>query len=486
MKPTIYFSPQNLLGLADSQGGCDGDGACASLGTRTQSPDSKNTIPQYLCQASPTQTTLFEPGYWLINSVGAAISWTVVNEPARQVFDFFASPRLLDDWPASAEISFEEFRQAASLFYQAGFLTDAQTNEMTWPTPSMRHPLESWLFLTRACNMACAHCFVSKDPRQMSLETGLQAVERLFQLAEQHGHPGVKIKYAGGEPTLRWDLVTALHERASILSQQSELPLIEILVTNGAALSRSRLDYLKSENINLSLSLDGFGEGHDRQRPFVNGQPSFERIFRSLEMALTMGLRPYLTITLTSLNLDDLPALTEFALKNHLSINWNFYRPHFSGDPLVPKHPGLITALQKGLKVIEENLPDYPFLDRLIDRSNFGMAHEHVCGAGRNYLSVDYDGRVLPCHMLSGANQVGIPLRILSKTHFDDFENPAVDEREGCRTCEWRYWCAGGCPILAGQSNGHEATQSPYCQVYKAVYPELARLKGLQILALNS
>jgi uncharacterized protein len=178
--------------------------------------------------------------------------------------------------------------------------------------------------------------------------------------------------------------------------------------------------------------------------------------------------------------------LTEFALKNHLSINWNFYRPHFSGDPLVPKHPELIIALQKGMKVIEENLPDYPFLDRLIDRSSFGMAHEHACGAGRNYLSIDYDGRVLPCHMLSGANQVGIPLTTLSKTHFDDFENPAVDEREGCQTCEWRYWCAGGCPILAGRSNGHAATQSPYCQVYKAVYPELARLKGLQILAFNS
>ena len=331
--------------------------------------------------------------------------------------------------------------------------------------------------------MACAHCFVSKDNREMTLETGRQVLERLFDLAVEHGHPGVKIKYAGGEPTMRWDLVVALHEIASRLSCQSGLPLTEILVTNGAALSRSRLEYLQTTNIQLSISLDGFGEGHDRQRPFVNGLPSFERTFKSVQTSLQMGMRPFLTITLTCLNLADLPALTEFALENRLFLNLNFYRPQNSTDPLVADHADLIKSIQKTFEVIHHHMPEYPFLDKLIDRSNFNAAHEHTCGAGIHYLSIDYDGRALPCHMLSGANQPGIRLETLSQVHFDDFANPTVDKKEGCSSCEWRYWCAGGCPILARISNGPPESRSPYCEVYKSIYPELMRLKGIQLLS---
>lgn len=467
---------------------CDGgcDCACALPSTSTSILESEERLLINLCQVEQMTLRHLAKDSWLLTAPGTLAGWAVVNAPARQVFEFFASPHAPGEWPSNAEISVDEFRRAAGLFYQAGFLTETQPSVSPLTTMPFQVPLEAWLFLTRACNLACAHCFVSKDPHQMTLKTGLQAVGRLFALAQRHEHPGVKIKYAGGEPTLRWNLVTALHERALALSQQSGLPLTEILVTNGAALSRPRLDYLKSANIQIALSLDGFGEGHDRQRPFANGQPSFARIFRSLEMALEMGINPYLTITLTRLNLDDLPALTEFSLQHRLFLNWNFYRPHTLNDPLTAGESDLIAALRKGLAVIEHNLPDYPFLDKLLDRSNFGAAHEHTCGAGRNYLSIDYDGSVLPCHMLSGANQAGVPLKTLQQVRFDQFPNPAVDEKEGCNTCEWRYWCAGGCPVLAGISNGHSTSQSPYCKVYKTIYPELIRLKGLQLLALNA
>jgi hypothetical protein len=37
--------------------------------------------------------------------------------------------------------------------------------------------------------------------------------------------------------------------------------------------------------------------------------------------------------------------------------------------------------------------------------------------------------------------------------------------------------------VLAGKSNGHAASPSPYCQVYQSIYPRLMQLKGLQLLA---
>lgn len=479
MKPKIIFPKKN--GQSSTNGGCDGDCACTlpDLGqkaTHRIQPVSREELSGAYHIRGQVDSLPLSDNFWVILAPQSQPGWAVVNESALAVLNFFQTGHSMSEWQATSTVSRTDFIEATQTFYSAGFLTSepAFFEQNTDQQP----PIESWLFLTRACNMACAHCFVSKDPREMTLETGLQATRKLFEMAERHGHPGVKIKYAGGEPTMRWELLTKLHEYAVELSQSSGLPLSEIIVTNGAALSKSRLEYLKNSNIQIAISLDGFGEGHNRQRPFTNGLPSFERIYKNILLALSLGIRPFLTITLTQLNLDELPALTEFALQNNLFLNWNFYRPHIQNDPLVPGVEELIPALHKSLNIISEYTPEYPFLDKLIDRSNFSAAHEHTCGAGRNYLSIDYDGGVLPCHMLSGANQQGIPLNMLTDVQFHDFDNTAIDQKEGCNTCQWRYWCTGGCPLLARNN------KPIYCEVYKAIYLEIIRIKGKQILAL--
>lgn len=491
MKPIILLpaTPNTVSTHYSGCEGCDGDCACALPASYLQAVPVFLDVPNDWKPIFLKQTTEFTAlpvsgDFYVLAAPGTEAGWVVVNQSALAVFQAFAltSISTIGRESSNSSVGVEDFLAAAYTFTQLGFLCQTQTVSLPVSPSPVTTPLEAWLFLTRACNLACAHCFISKDPRQMSLETGLHAIERLFNLAGQNGHSGVKIKYAGGEPTLRWNLIIALHEQAANLSRRTGLSLTEIIVTNGAALSRARLAYLQESNIQISLSLDGFGPGHNRQRPFVNGQPSFARIIRNLETALSMGLRPYITITLTRLNLDDLPALTEFALQHRLYLNWNFYRPHSANDPLTPDDTSLMAALQKGLAVIASRLPDYSFLDRLIDRSNFGAAHQHTCGAGRHYMSIDYDGAVLPCHMLSGANWSGVPLQTLTDGRFADFANPTVDEKPGCAHCEWRYWCTGGCPILAGVTNGQPTSRSPYCQVYKAIYPELMVLKGKQLI----
>ncbi len=458
---------------------CDGDCACASTLPRTPHP--ATAVPANLRQSPRAALFPFAADSWLLTAPDAA-GWALINETARQVFESFVDLHPSGEKPANISLTEHDFRKATDIFYRAGFLTAASPDVSSLGFPSHSPALEAWLFLTRSCNLACAHCFVDKNSQQMDRATGIQAVNKLFEIAQQHAYPSVKIKYAGGEPTLRWDLVTSLHLHARQSAQTAGIPLTEILVTNGVALSRSRLEYLQAGDIHLALSLDGFGPGHDRQRPSSANQQTFERVFHTLETALELGLRPYLTVTLTSLNLDDLPALTEFAIQNRLFLNWNFYRPRQPHDPLMAAPDALTDVLHKSLQVIEKNLPDYPFLDKLVDRSNFSVAHEYTCGAGRNYLSIDCDGSISPCHTLSATAHRSVPLATLSHPHFENFINPAVDEKENCRTCEWRYWCAGGCPVLAGAIHENQSPTPLYCHVYKATYPGLLRLKGLQIL----
>lgn len=508
MKPKILFLQNANLHRQDGDGGCDGDCACSFsiAAERDKPPDvqAQYGIHDMNCDGCDTggggqatvslagrnlrqtsaqaYTTAIDDRHSAALIPNAAAPLFVLNTAAQEILQFFSQPRDPAEWSRASAIDYQDAQTAIAQFYQAGLLQEASTQP---EIPNFSHitaPLEAWLYLTRACNLVCAHCFVSKDVRRMSLETGLQAVDRLFELAATHGHPEVKIKYAGGEPTMNWDLIPALHERAKSRARKTGLKLTEVLVTNATLLHRQRMQFIKDEGFRLSISLDGFGAGHDRQRPLRNGNPTFERVLQSVLLALEMGLKPYLIITITRLNVDEVPALVAFALEHRLMLNLNFYRPHHPGDTLAADNATLTRALQEALQAIEANLPDYNFMEGLMDRSNFGAAHQHVCGAGRNYLSIDTDGSALPCHMLTGYNLPGVPLHMLESPRFDDFPNPPIDHRNGCSACEWRYWCAGGCPIHAKNVMGTSNVSSPYCSVYKTIYPELVRLQALQLL----
>ena len=58
----------------------------------------------------------------------------------------------------------------------------------------------------------------------------------------------------------------------------------------------------------------------------------------------------------------------------------------------------------------------------------------------------------------------------------------SVDEKEGCRDCQWRYWCTGGCPLQTFRATGRYDLKSPNCSIYQAIFPEVLRLEGLRLL----
>jgi len=104
---------------------------------------------------------------------------------------------------------------------------------------------------------------------------------------------------------------------------------------------------------------------------------------------------------------------------------------------------------------------------------------------GQNYLVFDQHGQVAKCQMHIRKpitnSQVPDPLAIIRADQIG-IQNISVDEKEGCKTCEWKYWCAGGCPLATHRATGRYDVKSPNCNIYKALYPEALRLEGLRLL----
>ncbi len=414
---------------------------------------------------------------------GGAIPLALLNRPAYELWSRFQSPQSLDALDLD-----EESRQAVLEMLEAGLLRPQSFSTRSPVTDHYSPTLSSWLHLTDRCNLRCAYCYLPHKREDMSLETGRAALEATFRSAVRHGYGGVKLKYAGGEPLLRFDLIQELHPYAQRLAEEHNLELQGVVLSNGTLLTPSLISTLQSLNLQLMISLDGVGKAHDSQRPYAGGRGSFEDVAEAIDLALAGGLRPHISITVSGRNAESLPETVAWLLERGVTFSINFYRENaFSAQhaDLRLEEEKIITGMLAAFRVIEANLPDWSLLAALTDRANLAVPHTHTCSVGRDYLVFNQHGGVAKCQMKTseavGDVQDDDPLSLV-RADLTGVRNPHVDEKEGCRNCEWKYWCAGGCPLQTYRATGRYDVKSPNCNIYRAIFPEVLRLEGLRLL----
>ena len=419
----------------------------------------------------------------VLNGVGP-VGVAALNREAVGVLDAFEQPKLpRQAIRALAELDPEEVGRAIGKLVRAGLLRPAG-GAARGPVP--RPPLSAWLHLTEDCNLSCPYCYVDRGSQGMSEGVGQRAVDRLLQLAAEDGYAALKLKYAGGEPTLRFPLIRALHERAARGAAQAGLALEEVILTNGVGLTEEMLAFAAEAGIRLMVSLDGGPASHDRLRAMPDGRSTYATVVDGVERALEHSLRPNISITLTSLNLDGAGQAVAFALAHDLPFNLNFYRPCVAGpgsilpSSLVPDPERLVKRVGEILDLVART-PDFPWpLGGILDRLQIGVPHAYPCSAGRDYLAVDTQGRVAACQMLL-ANpwsdlRAADPLAAVRAKGEALFQRRL--EATACQACPWRRACAGGCPLLRDTAL-HEA----YCHVYRTLLPQLIRLEVKRLIA---
>ncbi len=175
-------------------------------------------------------------------------------------------------------------------------------------------------------------------------------------------------------------------------------------------------------------------------------------------------------------------------LERDLPFSLNYYRENeFSmrQEDLRFGEEHMISAMRMLFTLIEEKLPARSLLSSLLDKVDISGRHQRTCGVGRDYLVVDQRGGIAKCQMEIAHTVATIdaddPLRIVQQDRHG-VQGFSVEEKEGCRTCEWRNWCAGGCPITTYRATGRYDVKSPNCNIYKALFPDVLRLEALRLL----
>lgn len=160
-------------------------------------------------------------------------------------------------------------------------------------------PLRYFFELTYQCNLQCPYCYVGSERKKDELST-----QEWFKVIDQIPFYSF-VTLVGGEPLIRKDFVQILEKTA-----QKTLGKLNV-VTNGILINDEIIDaFIRTKMMLLSVSLDGYGENHDRNRA---KEGIFEKIIANLDNlnSKSTNFRPMVDIKTIVLenNLDDLVKL---------------------------------------------------------------------------------------------------------------------------------------------------------------------------------
>ena len=428
----------------------------------------------------------------LFNPVGHG-GVVVVNHAAGQIYDSFRRSATFKEaraaWPGDGEDADRVSRRLRGLeLIHPADPADQEPRFAFGVERCATRTLTAWMHVTNACNLRCPYCYVSKSAEKMDEPVGQAAVDAVVRSAVAHGFAAVKLKYAGGEASLSQLQMLRLHARARELTAASGLRLQATLLSNGVRLPRTLVETLRDEDIKVMISLDGIGDQHDLQRPFASGKPTFHLVERTIAQLIEQNHAPHLSITITNRNAGGIADVVRFALERDLTFSLNLFRDNdcaASFPDLRYAEQCVTSALLEAFAVVEEFLPRWSVLGAVLDRGQLVQPRQHACGVGQDYVVIDQHGRVAKCHMEIGKTLGDVfsddPLLLVQ--HDKAFvQNLAVEEKEGCRDCSWRYWCSGGCPVATFRATGRYDIKSPNCNIYKAIYPAALRLEAMRLL----
>lgn len=361
----------------------------------------------------------------------------------------------------------------------------------------MYYPNDIWLHISSLCNLDCPFCY-SRSGNNNTKTLNEESVYKFLSNIPEDRRRNILI--SGGEPFLYKNLVNFLKKLKEMRFQHL------YIITNGTCgedLYEEALPLLDC----FQVSIDGTTpEVHDITR----GKGSFKKTIRNLNLARELGIKELrISFTPTKHNIFQMPDLVEFAYDNkidviHLNRLLPIGRGYDNEEVLIPDHDENIKALEKLIIDLEKiNKAIYfkreteeMFLDEekktkkiqlsLAGNQNLKISNsgrKYSCGAGRNIISINYDGNIYPC---ASMHKEKYSFGNIETDTFSDiylnaqmyFEQSSVDNPDNyCYSCKEKYFCGGGCKACADASGNYNGPD-PSCELYlKGIWEGLYNLE---------
>ncbi|MFI5348102.1 MAG: radical SAM protein [Elusimicrobiota bacterium] len=165
------------------------------------------------------------------------------------------------------------------------------------------HLEKLFLIMTRACQLRCRYCPMTKSGRAMPegvLKRGLE----LFFAGEG---TRLQLHFFGGEPLLRFDQMRRAVRIAEALRARTGKQVRYLVTTNGLNLSDAMIGFFRRHRFTVVMSADGSEKTFGLQRPGVRGGNYYGRARSALEKLKDSGVSYYITAVVSPESAGRLP-----------------------------------------------------------------------------------------------------------------------------------------------------------------------------------
>ena len=139
--------------------------------------------------------------------------------------------------------------------------------------------------ITLRCEHSCPYCQVSRQSEDKSnFDMSEEVAEKSLDLVFKSPSKFLKIEFQGGEPLLNFELIKKIVFSAKNRANQANKNITFVIATNLALIDDTILSFCKEHNIEISTSLDGPKEIHNKNRPRPGGD-SYERTVQGIRKA---------------------------------------------------------------------------------------------------------------------------------------------------------------------------------------------------------
>ena len=339
---------------------------------------------------------------------------------------------------------------------------------------------------TERCNLNCTYCYIPEEMRKTGkhmaegeLLDALERLKRYFKTVVPDGRLP-QVIFHGAEVMLVRDAMFRGIEKYKDDFRFG-------IQTNATLLDDSAIDFLKTMDVSIGLSLDGHTpQIADKTRTDWAGKGIFDKVTGVMDK-----LRGYpgfnVISTVTTENMSHLTQMVDFLHEREVpSCMLNMLRCTLPGsrrikpdDLTVAGH--FIAALDRtnelyrktGRKLVVVNFANI-LITILAPTARRLLCDISPCGGGRGFFALAPDGGLFPCSEFIGLPQFnggnlfedGVeaaldskPFRMVTERNAEDFEP--------CRSCAIRPFCGSPCPAEAHEMNGGMDKTGAFCEFYE-------------------
>ncbi len=321
-----------------------------------------------------------------------------------------------------------------------------------------------YFILSTGCNLACKYCFIENNTNNnhaeinMSKNTAILALEKYIKyLNDNPDIENPQIIFYGGEPFINYEVMKEVVNYA----KQKNSKILFSLVTNATLINDEIVEFLKSNNIDIGISIDGPKSINDTNRIFRNSNESvYDNVIKSIEKLRNNNLNFGLSITISKDLLDNKDEFFSWVKQlNVPSIFYNLY--HFSESEKNADWKSFYKEMNKFIFDSFDTLENLGISDGRIARKidsilNKEFKFSDCASLGANQLTLKPNGEVTLCHgyCKTSKNVLG---NIYNNSIEELIQNPNTEVwtklspicREECLNCEAMYLCGGGCAVQA-------------------------------------